>query len=212
LRENLREWMPSAQVSEESLGAVVVSCRNGSQRDRAKAMGTSHPSLMVYPAVFMLWIMATGGVLLALKELHIKIRPQEFRLLASVILILVCVVCLVPWYRRPRKPLLVLYERGFRYRKSIVNFDDLTSIRFGRELSRLESFFVSANPLIKKFFWQLRAGSEMAQYRRQKSLTLVFRSGETETLRDVLFFPLQEDMERFLLELRRLRPGLLATG
>jgi hypothetical protein len=111
--------------------------------------------------------------------------------------------------RRPKRPSLVLYERGIRFRKIVAHFDDLESIRIGREYSKAESHAHAVN----QFFARFRAVNAMvaaiAETCRQNSLTLVFKCGETKPLKGALTYPLPEDPKPFFDRLQTLHPELV---
>ena len=108
--------------------------------------------------------------------------------------------------RRPRKPSLILHEHGFRFKKNVVWFDELTSIRFGGQFSSL------ASAALKVDRWlggMNEAAAELVEKGRQGSITLVFTTGRTKSLDGMLIRPQPDDLKLFLERLRSLRPRLL---
>ena len=111
--------------------------------------------------------------------------------------------------RSPRKSSLVLHEKGFVFKKTVARFDELVSIRFGRDFSGVASAVLSVYRVLGVI--SRRYASVVASVGRSKeeSVTLVFKTGKTKSLNGMLICPKSEDLERFLERLRAMHPGLL---
>jgi hypothetical protein len=189
------------------LGPVVLSCQDRSEKERLEALEQS--LLFYYLMPLVVSVVLIGFSALALEKINVRPSIQGFRIIAAAIFALVCGGMYWQLLHRPRKPSLVLHEEGFRFKKTTARFDDMASLRFGRDFSAAISAIVSVN----RFFGRISRSSASAvalfERSQQGSMTLVFKTGATKSLDGMLIRPQPEDVKRFLERLRAMRPGLV---
>ncbi len=190
------------------LGPILFRCRDRSYRERMKAVGHDLTSSYLMP----LWVplIASGLVALGLEKLEIKVSVGSFRGFIGVIS-----VGFGGWFfwllfHEPKGASLVLHERGFRYKGTVVPFEDLEAIRFGGKFSRVQKAVLTANQALGVVSRKNAAAARRMEGGRQRSITLVYKTGDEKSLDGMQIRPRPEDLRRFLDELRSLRPTLVA--
>jgi hypothetical protein len=189
---------------EGDLGPVVISCRDRSEKERLAAMGQSLIGWYLMP----IWTSLIVTLLLTAVIVKFAGRPSPtvFGLMFVTVFATTSGVLYWQLLRRPRKPSLVLHEQGFRFKKNVVRFDELTSIRFGGQFSSL----ASAALKVDRWLGEMNeAAAELVEKGRQGSVTLVFTTGQTKSLDGMLIRPQPDDLKLFLERLRSIRPRLL---
>jgi hypothetical protein len=150
----------------------------------------------------------SGLTLFALERAGIG-TSVEVRWVILALASLPVVAWAISTFRRPTKSSLVLYARGLRYRTKSARFEDLVSIRLGRDLSKTESAIWAVNKFFAMFHGANAHGLRAAEVAGQGSLALVYRDGQFQALKGALIRPVQEDPQRFLDHVVIMAPGLL---
>jgi hypothetical protein len=202
-------WAPVALRDQtERLGPVVMSCRDRSEKERMEAMGQNMIAYY-YFIPLVLPLILFGFFTLALDKFGIKISQLGMRIIGGVFYAIFLEGWFWELFRRPGKPSLVLHERGFRYRKTIALFGELTSVRLGRELSSSETALVAVNRLIGRIKPAHAAAASLMERASETSVTLVFKTGEKKLLYAMLNRPQPEDLSQFFERLTAMHPSLV---
>ena len=207
MSENLYQPPKAMLDTTGHLGPVVLSCRDRSEKERLEALDQGLVGYFLMPLWFPLFPLAILAA--ALGALGIKFSPRQFQIFAGVIYAAVCAGMYWQLLRRPKKPSLVLHEDGFRFKKTVARFDELTAIRFGRAFSTVMSAAVRVNRLLGQISQRHAAAAVLAERAHEGSVTLVFNTGKTKSLNGMLIRPRPEDLKQFLERLRAMRPGLV---
>jgi hypothetical protein len=190
-----------------SLGPVVMSCRDQSEKERIEAMGGDMIFYYFMPAV--LPLIMFGFLVQALDKLRLKPSQQWGQLILVAFYAIIAGGWFWQLFRRPRKPSLVLHELGFRYKRTVSLFDELVLIRLGRDFTALESTLFSANRLFGLISPKSASAAAFGDRVKEGSVTLVFKTGETKALNGMLIRPHPDDLEKFFQHLNAMHPGLV---
>jgi len=191
----------------ERLGPVVMSCRDRAEKERIEAVGQDMIFYYFLPLVVPLIL--SGLFAQALDKFGVKISQLGMRVILGVFYAIFSGGWFWQLFRRPRKPSLVLHERGFRYKKALAPSSELTSVRLGRELSSAESAMASVNRLFGRISPANASAAALMERASEGSVTLVFKTGERESLNGMLIRPQPEDLSQFFERLRAMHPSLL---
>lgn len=198
---------PKAPLNNDvDLGPVVFSCPDRSMKGRWEALDLN--PLRYYIMALWVPIIPVGLLVLAVGQLGLGLSPQGFQIIFGVTYTIALAGLYWMFNRRPKQPSLVLHERGFRFRRQLIPFDELTSIRFGRGLSAMESATGRLNRYLGEMHWGVASAAQLAETQREGSVTLVYKTGLTRAVNQMLIRPESEGLKQFFERLRALRPGL----
>jgi hypothetical protein len=191
----------------DGLGSVVMSCRDRSEKERIEAMGQGMAFYYFLPLV--LPLVLCGLFLQALEKFGVRLSPLGARLLIGLFYTTICGWWFWQLFHKPSKPSLVLHERGFRYKRTLVPFSEVAAVRLGRELSAAQSAVVTLNRLVGRISSDNASAATLVERACEGSVTVVFNNGERRTLNGMLIRPEPKDVSEFLGRLRALNPDLV---
>ena len=158
-----------------------------------------------------LWcpIIVIGLLALGLDKLGMRLSIPVARVVFGTIYAGLCGGLYWQFLRTPGVSSLVLHELGFRFKETIVLFEELRSIRFGSQLSTLASAVLSTNQFLGRVSRRNAAAAGLMEKGRDGSVTLVFKDGGTKTLGGMLIRPRPADLKQFLERLSWICPDLV---
>jgi hypothetical protein len=195
--------------AEIQLGPVVLRCRNRRRKDAWLALGGSPVSIYLtpLPAAFFLTFPLVGLAMYQKVPPPLLTHPVWGPVLG--IWFVACSASIYWYYfTAPRADWLVLHQNGFRYRRRLVRFADLSSIRMGRINPRIVELCISFNRLVGRINPESRASAQLADASREASVTLQFQDGSSWSLPNVLVNHEASDLERFFEAIATRHPEL----
>ncbi len=192
------------------LGPIILRCRRRRWIDADLAFGFH--LLAIYSAIPFVGFLLTIPLLWLV--VYLKINPPLLRNPPLGVLTLMwftasCVAFHWFYTRTAGTDSLVLHRDGFHYRKQIVRFQDLSSIRLGRVPPRflvgLLSFYRLASPVSS----QARGFIRLWERSDQSSLTLGFKNGDWWSMTRVFDLYEPDDMDLFMFKISELTSDLV---
>jgi hypothetical protein len=182
--------MPADRITEaaiDELGPIVLRCRNRRRSSSWLAVGGSPFTPYLTPpmaAMFLTFPLVGIAVWQGVPPPVLK-NPVWGPIL--VVWFGACCIGLY-WYNftAPAADVLVLHERGFRYRRRIIPFDRLAAIRPGIDEPRIVELLNRFTGNAGKRNIHISSAHRLAERARRASVTLEFKEGRPLRLRSIL--------------------------
>lgn len=114
--------------------------------------------------------------------------------------------------RRCPKVSLALFQHGIRYKRSAVRFDELCTIRCGRESRGIEAVWLAVFRLVGKVCAGYQDSIERIEASNAASLSLVLNDGRVFVMRGIGILCEPEKFEQFMSLLRSRQPHLFRAA
>lgn len=197
-------------IQPHELGAFVFACRPRSEKDRLIAMGmASAITVYLYP------ILTSLGLTVFLYIIPLNLLgwldriPQPQRLWSGIGVYAVACLFMTWWtFRHPNRPMLVLRELGFIWKRRPFLFEDISWIKPGRDVRGLESVVKSVNQVMGIVIAQNRVAAEAMDLMTEASLTVYRKSGPPFVLKGVGILCEAEDFAEFFARLVDIHPHI----
>jgi hypothetical protein len=190
----------------DSLGPVVLNCRDRSWVDRQLDMGESRVGVFVLlPIAASLcisgWALLVSVLVLWLAGFDVeKLNKTMLWGFLGVTAILCCSAIYWRLLRQGQRPgiTLALHQHGIRYRRRTFRFDELCAIRSGRDSQGLEAVWLAVCRLIGIVHGNYRHFVKWMEASNAASLSLVLKDGRICSMRGIGLLCEPEDFKQFM--------------
>ena len=208
MSENSFEFPRHSAAITWDLGPALWSCRDRSEQEKMSAVG--HKFIGYYFAVVLCPLLLAAIVLLILfARVGETIPAGTMWALFGLSYAAFCGAGLWWLLRRPKESSLVLHERGFRFKRTVVMFDQLALIRLGRPLSAFQSSQLNVNRQLRYLSPISALAAALLARAWEGCVILVFQDGRTQSLNGMLIRPQPDDLKQFFVRLRTMHPNLV---
>ena len=191
--------------AEFQLGRVALQCRRRRRSAVWLDLGGSWIHLMLTPLIAGLFL--TMAVFAACQHFAI---PRNFTIPVTVFLFVASAIIIYSiYFSAPDTISLALHKCGFRYKKRLVRFSELSRIRAGRFDSGFAEAFHGFARLVGTFHRGARMAADMKEVSDRMTLTVAFKDGRLMLMKNALIEFEKNDLEQFFDYIRDEHPELL---
>jgi hypothetical protein len=201
-------WIREDAVYE--LGPIVLRCRNRRRSSAWLAVGGSPLMLYVMPPLTALFLsFPLIGIAVWQGVPPPILKHAVWGPILGAWFGACCIGTYWYYFTAPMADVLVLHEKGIRYRRRFVRFDDLTKIRPGLTDPWIVEFANRISRSAGKRWFTAFAADRIAEAARRASVTLHFKERRPVALRSVLVGHDVHDLERFFSTIAARQPALI---
>ncbi len=190
-----------------NLGDVVISCRNNSKMQSLQLLNAPWNVYVIY---FIMYpgLLGMGAAFAASKLFNIEMPVTKHPILGVIwaaVAILILFGMLMYFNHVPQTPVLVLFEKGILYKKSVIKTSEIAEIYLG---TREGDFIKNARKVVGSLNSRNEGLMNMTENSKAAAISIVRISGDVLVLKQAYANIDKDDLDALLLELQERAPEI----